>query len=218
MLKVRQISLLALWLGFLGYGFFLAPPDDPETLTLITQLSTGDIRGVNPLIVALFNLMGILPIAYGCFLFVDGRDQKLPAWPFAVLSFGLGAFALLPYLALRQDNPTFSGSLNWWLKWQESKILALGLLTGAIALVVWGVTQGNWGDFVAQWHSSKFIHVMALDFVVLSCLFPTLLGDDLARRGGTDQSWLRAITWMPLVGALLYLLFRPKLNPEVKGG
>jgi hypothetical protein len=31
---------------------------------------------INPLIIALFNLMGILPLIYACILLVDGSGQK----------------------------------------------------------------------------------------------------------------------------------------------
>lgn len=89
--------------------FRIRAPDQPNTLELITNLSTGKWAGINPLIVSLFNLMGVFPLIYSCLLFIDGRGQKIPAWIFATISMGVGAFALLPYLALRQPNPTFPG-------------------------------------------------------------------------------------------------------------
>jgi len=104
-----KIGFWLLWLGFITYAFIFAPPDRVDTITLITNLSTGKLEGINPLIVALFNIMGIWPMIYSCVLFSDGRGQKIPAWVFALLSFAVGAFALLPYLALRQPNPHFYG-------------------------------------------------------------------------------------------------------------
>jgi hypothetical protein len=108
----RKIGFWLLWIAFSTYAFVFAPPDSPDTVALITNLSTGKIAGINPLIVALFNIMGVWPLIYSCVLFADGRGQKIPAWIFATLSFGVGAFALLPYLALREPNPEFSGTKN----------------------------------------------------------------------------------------------------------
>jgi hypothetical protein len=105
----RKIGFWLLWLGVITYAFLLAPPNQPETPELIKNLSTGKWEGINPLIIALFNIMGIWPMIYGALMFIDGRQQKIPAWLFATASFGVGAFALLPYLALRQPNQEFTG-------------------------------------------------------------------------------------------------------------
>ena len=47
-----------LWLGFIVYAFFLAPPTQPDTFELIQKISLGEWQGINPLIISLFNLMG----------------------------------------------------------------------------------------------------------------------------------------------------------------
>lgn len=206
---VRALTLGCLWLAFLGYAFLFAPPNQPETMDLIVRLSSGDWANINPLITALFNLMGILPLMYGAILFLDGRGQQLPAWLFSIGSFFAGAFALLPYLALRQENPQFIGTKNWWLRWQDSRVLGGLILIGTVTLLVYGVTQGDWHDFVVQFGQDRFIHVMSLDFCLLSLLLPTLVRDDMARRG-LDQAWLFwAIALIPLLGMAVYLTLRP---------
>jgi hypothetical protein len=205
----QKIILTLLWLGFVGYAFFLAPPDRPETFDLIMNLSTGKVEGINPLIVALFNIMGVWSIAYSCLTFLDGRGQKIPAWLFTAGSFALGAFALMPYLIFRQPSPTFTGQKNWFLKILDSRITGIFVAVGAIALFTYGVTQGNWSDFVQQWQTSRFIHVMSLDFCMLSVLFPVLLKDDMARRGMTDSRLFWAVALVPFFGAIAYLSLRP---------
>ncbi len=210
----RKIIFGLLWLGFISYAFFFAPPDNfPESLELIKNLSTGNWQGINPLIISLFNIMGIWPFVYSSVVFFDGRNQKIPAWPFASAAFGLGAFALLPYLALREPNQIFIGEKNSFLKILDSRILGI-LLTIATAVLVIYSLQGDWADFVQQWQTSRFIHVMSLDFLMLSLLFPTLLGDDMTRRGWQNNQlfWLFAI--IPLFGPLIYLSIRPSLNTE----
>jgi hypothetical protein len=209
----RKIGFLALWVGFVTYAFLFAPPNQPDTFELIKNLSTGKWEGINPLIVSLFNIMGVWPMIYSCLLFIDGRGQKIPAWPFASVSFGVGAFALLPYLALRQPNPNFIGRKNIFLKLLDSRLTGIALSIGAIALVAYGL-NGDWSNFVQQWQTSRFIHVMSLDFCLLCLLFPALLGDDMARRDLKNPQlfWLTAL--IPLFGPLIYLCVRPPL-PDV---
>lgn len=212
---LRKIGFGLLWIAFSTYAFVFAPPDSPETLTLITNLSTGKIAGINPLIVALFNIMGIWPLIYSCVLFADGKGQKIPAWLFATLSFGVGAFALLPYLALREPNPEFPGNKNIFLKVLDSRFTGIILTLGAVALVAFGLTKGDWSDFIAQWQTNRFIHVMSLDFCMLSVLFSALLGDDMARRGMQNSTAFWAVTLVPLFGPLAYLCTRKSLPENV---
>lgn len=208
----QKIALWALWLGFITYAFVLAPPDSPETWTTIQNLSTGKLEGINPLIIALFNIMGVLPLLYSCLLYIDGRGQKVRAWPFAAGAFAVGAFALIPYLALREPNGTFVGQKNWWLKIMDARwtggIVAIAILT----LLFYGLTNGDWNDFVQQWQTSRFIHVMSLDFCLLCLLFPVLLKDDMTRRGLKDQRIFWAIAIAPLLGAIAYVTLRPPIR------
>jgi hypothetical protein len=207
----RKIGFWLLWVGVVAYAFLLAPPNQPDTVELIKNLSTGKWEGINPLIIALFNIMGIWPLIYSCLMFIDGREQKIPAWPFATASFGVGAFALLPYLALRQPNQEFTGSKDIFLKLLDSRWLGVALTLGTLGLLSFGVLNGNWGDFIQQWQTSRFIHVMSLDFCLLCLLFPALLRDDMARRGLKNSQLFWAVALVPLVGPLLYLCLRPPL-------
>jgi hypothetical protein len=205
----RRIGFGLLWLGFGLYAFLLAPPDKPDTFELIKRLSSQDIAGVNPLIVYLFNIMGVLPLLYSAVLYADGRGQKIPAWPFAVGSFFLGAFALLPYFILRQPNPQFGGRKNWWIKLWDSRITGILIAIAAITLLYLGLSQGDWANFVYQWQHDRFIHVMSLDFCMLSIVFPGLIKDDMARRGMNDRDWWQFA--LPLWGPLAYLIVRPRI-------
>jgi len=81
-------------------------------------------------------------------------------------------------------------------------------------LLTYGITQGNWADFVQQWQTSRFIHVMSLDFCLLCLLIPALLGDDMERRGLKDNGLFWAIALTPLLGTLAYLSTRTALQRE----
>ncbi|WP_017653067.1 hypothetical protein [Fortiea contorta] len=208
---VRKIAFGLLWLGFTIYAFVLAPPDRPDTFELIKNLSTGQWQGINPIVVALFNIMGIWPVIYSAVMFIDGRGQKISAWPFTTASFAVGAFAILPYLALREPNQQFVGKKNILLKLLDSRVTGVALSIGAAIIIAYGFRGGDWGNFAQQWQTSRFIHVMSLDFCLLSGLFPALLGDDMARRGWNNSPlfWLFAL--IPLLGPLIYLCVRPQL-------
>lgn len=207
----RKIGFGLLWIGFVTYAFVFAPPDQPNTIELITNLSTGKWEGINPIIVSLFNIMGVWPLIYSALTFIDGRQQKIPAWLFSTASFGVGAFALLPYLALREPNQEFTGSKNLFLKILDSRWLGIALTIGALFLLSYGVLNGNWQDFIQQWKTSRFIHVMSLDFCLLCLLFPALLGDDMAKRGLQNSSLFWVVSLLPLIGPLLYLCIRPPI-------
>ncbi len=209
------IPFWLIWLGFGIYAFVFAPPDRPDTIELIQKLITGETADINPTIVALFNLMGVYPLIYGCILFSDGRGQRVPAWPFVILSIAVGAFALLPYLALREPNPKFTGTKNWWIKITDSRITGLVIAIATIVLVIYGYKYGDWGNFIEEWRTNRFIHVMSLDFMMLTLLFPWILADDMAKRGLDQKGFLYfLISAIPLLGPVAYLTVRPNILAE----
>ncbi|MBD2666646.1 hypothetical protein B6N60_03977 [Richelia sinica FACHB-800] len=213
---VRKIGFGLIWLGFITYAFLFAPPNDPNTSELIKNMLVFQWEGINPLVIALFNLLGIWALIYTAVILMDGRGQKVRAWPFAIASVGVGAFAILPYLALRDPNPQFEGKKSLLIKILDSHLTGMAAALIAGALIVYGL-QGDWANFVQQWHSSRFIHVMSLDFCMLGLIFPSLLGDDMARRGWKNHQlfWLFAL--IPFFGPLVYLSVRPPLpDTEIK--
>ncbi len=209
----QPLALGALWLGFVTYAVFLAPPGSPDTLDTIRQLSTGQWANLNPLVVVLFNLMGLWPVVYAALALTDGRDQTIPAWPFVVGSFALGAFALLPYLALRKstrDLP-YRPVENTLLKGLNHRLVGVGIVIGTLLLMAYGFNQGEGyktvQDFCHQFATSQFIHVMSLDFCMLTLLTPCIMWDDMARRQ-VPGLW-RSLSLLPLLGPGFYLALRP---------
>ena len=53
------------------------------------------------------------------------RGKKFRHGMAATGSFFVGAFALFPYLALRQSNPNFRGKKNFFLKVLDSRLRSL---------------------------------------------------------------------------------------------
>jgi hypothetical protein len=122
----------------------------------------------------------------------------------------------LPYLALRTPHSDWSGPKNWGLRIADSRWIGAIALLGSAICLWFGATQGNGSDFVQQWYTSRFIHVMSLDFLMLSVLFPTLVPDDMARRGMDATGWLRFVPIVPLIGPCVYLMGRSPL-PDLEG-
>ncbi|MGB3788800.1 MAG: DUF2834 domain-containing protein [Phormidesmis sp.] len=208
----RRLIFALLWLGFSLYAFTLAPPQRPDTFDLIVRLSSGQWDGLNPAVIALFNLMGVWPMIYACLALIDGATQKIAAWPFVVASFGVGAFALLPYLALRESSPTFDAPKTLLLKLVDAVWTGRAIALASLVLLIYGLTSGDWNDFAQQWQTSRFIHVMSLDFCMLCAIVSPLLKDDMAKRDLDSPAlfWMAAL--VPLLGITFYLSIRPPLK------
>ncbi|MBT9314634.1 DUF2834 domain-containing protein [Leptothoe spongobia TAU-MAC 1115] len=209
----QSLALAVLWLGFVAYAVLLSPPSTANTLDVIRQLSTGQWADLNPIVVVLFNLMGLWPVVYASLALSDGCDQSIPAWPFVVGSFGFGAFALMPYLVLRKSTRAFPCRVadSALLRGLTHRLLGVGIAIATLLLMIYGLTQSHgsetWQDFVHQFFTSQFIHVMSLDFCMLTLLTPRLLWDDIARRAAAP-AW-RSVSLLPLLGPALYLALRP---------
>ena len=228
--RLRQVGLLLVWLGFIAYAVFQSPPAQPNTVELIQALVLGQWASINPFIVALFNIMGLWPVIYASVALLDGRSQSFPVWPFVVTSLGLGAFALLPYLAFRRpysmttEAETNAGSSpsrfggSQWVNRMESRWVGIMVTEIGAGFLLFANLKGDWGDFIHQWQTSQFIHIMSLDFCALSLLFPCLLGDDMARRGLTQQWIWVAVAIAPFIGPALYLCLRPPLLDALPTG
>ncbi|MBW4648284.1 MAG: hypothetical protein KME06_06235 [Kastovskya adunca ATA6-11-RM4] len=211
----RKLLLWLVWLGFIVYVLLFAPPLQPDTFQPIQTLFAGQIPSINPVIVSLFSMIGIWILIYSCLVFTDGRMQRLPAWAFILASVASGTIALIPYLALREPNQSFSGEKDAWLALLDSRTTGAILTVSTVILLVFALFFGDWSAFVQEFLTNRFIHAMTLAFCLFALLFPypTLLSDDMARRGLTSNSqlfWLVAL--VPLFGPLAYLCLRPPLQ------
>lgn len=209
---VRKIGLLLIWVGFIAYIILLAPPLHlEETLALLKNIFTLQWVAINPIVLSLFALVGIWLLIYSGLLFIDSRMQWIPFWPFALASVGSGVLGLLPYLAFREPNQEFSGQKDAFLQLLDSRFFAIILSFSTIALLAYSFSLGDWGDFVQQFQSDRFIHGMSLAFCLFWLLFPTILGDDMGRRHWNNPQLFWVVVFVPLLGPLGYLCLRPPL-------
>ncbi len=209
----RKIGLWLVWAGFIAYTLSLAPLDQPGTLTTIGKLVTLQLADINPYVVTLFSLMGVWPMVYACLMFIDERMQDISAWPSFLASNGSGVIGMIPYLMLREPSQEFSGQKNFLLERLDSRQTGIALSLATVGLLAYAVLAGDWGDFVRQFQTSHFVHLMSWDFCLMYLVFPSLLGDDMARRGLRDSRIFWAVAIIPLLGPLAYLCLRPPL-PE----
>jgi hypothetical protein len=209
----RKIFVWLLWAGFIVYLLVFAPPlHIEETLTLLKNILTINWADVNPIILSLFSLVGIWLLIYSGVLFFDGRMQWIPFWPFALASIGSGTLGLLPYLALREPNQEFSGRKDVFLHLLDSVFFGAVLSVTTAGLLVYAFTLGDWASYWQQFQGDKFINGMSLAFCLFCLLFPTVLGDDMARRGWRNSVLFWTIALVPLLGPLAYICLRPYIQ------
>ncbi|MCC5647610.1 hypothetical protein LC607_32820 [Nostoc sp. CHAB 5824] len=212
----RKFTLWLLWVGFIAYILLLAPPLHlQETLMLLKNIFTLQWLAINPIILSLFCLVGICLLIYSGLLFIDGRMQRIPFWPFALASVGSGVLGLLPYLAFREPNQEFSGQKGAFLRLLDSRFFGIVLSLSTVGLLAYAFALGDWGDFVQQFQSDRFINGMSLAFCLFCLLFPTILSDDIARRHWNNPQAFWAVAFIPLLGPLAYLCLRPPLPSTI---
>ncbi|MEM6792246.1 MAG: hypothetical protein AAF928_16045 [Myxococcota bacterium] len=208
---VRRGALVVTWLLLVSWAVFVAPAGDGGDADRVVAWFQLDGP---PLVVALFNLMGVWPLLYAAVLLRD-PPQRVPAWPFVVLSFATGAFALLPYLALRRWGVASRPDLGKVRAAMTGRGLAGGLLLAATALMAAGIGWGDLRSLAELAPRSGLVTTMTADFVVLTVAWWLVLHDDVRRHGG--PAWAAWLGVVPVVGAPVWLLFRQVRNAPTDG-
>ncbi|PWA63051.1 hypothetical protein CTI12_AA356730 [Artemisia annua] len=216
--------ILALWGGLMYYVFNLAPNQTPSTdMYLVKKLCFligDDGFQLNQVIVSLWNIMGLWPLVYCMLLIPSGRSSKgnVPVFPFLILSFFLGAYALIPYFVLwRPPPPAIEESelKRWPINFLDSKVTAGVIFAVGLGLIVnAGLATGdNWKEYLQYFGGSRLIHATSLDFALLSTFAPFWVYNDMTVRKWTDKGfWLVPLSVVPFLGPALYLLLRPSLS------
>ncbi|MED6183158.1 hypothetical protein PIB30_035477 [Stylosanthes scabra] len=219
-----SILLFFFWAGILYYVFLLTPNQTPSRdmyfLQKLLNLKGDDGFRMNEVLVSLWYIMGLWPLAYSMLLLPTGRSSKskIPVWPFLILSCFGGAYALLPYFILWNPPapPVEETELKSWpLIFLESKVTAVISLAAGAAIVIYACLAGadTWTEFFQYFRESKFIHITSIDFSLLSTFAPFWVYNDMTARKWFDKGyWLLPISLIPFLGPSLYLLLRPSLS------
>ncbi|XP_062107117.1 uncharacterized protein LOC133818338 isoform X2 [Humulus lupulus] len=219
-----SILLFVLWGALLYYVFNLAPNQTPTRdmyfLKKLLNLKGDDGFRMNQVLVSLWYIMGLWPLVYSKLLLPTGRSSqsKIPVWPFVVLSFFGGAYALLPYFVLWKPPPPpveETELSRWPLNFLESKLTAVVTLAAGLGILISaGLANGDdWSEFFQYFKESRFIHATCLDFTLLSTFAPFWVYNDMTARKWFDKgSWLLFLSLVPFVGPALYNVLRPPLS------
>lgn len=163
-----SVLLFLLWGAIMYYIFNLAPNQTPSRDMYFVQkllnLKGDDGFRMNGVLVSLWNIMGLWPLVYSMLLIPTGRSSKgsVPVWPFAVLSFAGGIYALLPYFVLWKPPPPLveEAELSRWpLKFLESKLTAGIVFLAGLGLISYAAFagEGDWTEFFQYFRESKLV-------------------------------------------------------------
>ena len=176
---VTSLYLLT-WVSFVVYAFSFSPisvgPDDD--MNIISRIISSPFDGsINPIFVAIFNMLGIYPAIFASILLPSvEKPNKLTSALFIYGSFIAGFFSLGPYLGTREvkfDRSILPDGLG--LSFWENKVSSLGMLLFFLGLLYYGLTGGDypslsakWDSFVELFSSVQLVNVSTIDFVVLT--------------------------------------------------
>lgn len=203
MTRISRVLLLVVWLAFIVYALFFAPGagggEDPWFRPLLT------LQADEPSLLAMFTLLGLFPMAFACML-LRHDDRVVPAWPFVILSFGLGVFALLPYYILTSHTHAGSHDLRHpqgLRKATESPITHGVLFVITLMVMGWGLLMGDLGVYMEAFRTSMFVNVMTLDFFLLTLLSVYAIYTGSRRRSLPQAMALLGL--IPILGLLIYI-------------
>lgn len=191
---------------------------------IIPTLIPGRAPIINPVLEGLFNLVIAWALLFWGFL-LDGRSQRWPMTPFLVGTAFLTNVFYLPWLALRQPQPHPPDlPLSRLERMAESRWLPLTLMAVVVAAVIWAAVGrpdfGDWGDrwadFTELLRGDRLAYSFICDAVFFWIFQGWLVPDDMARRGWQQPAALWTARLLPLVGLVIYLLWRPAIAPDLE--
>jgi hypothetical protein len=208
---MTKLILAVVWMLGWVHVIWFSPQDESSLMDFITAVMQMNVEVIDPLVVMVFNLLGIWPLIMVAVL-VQDTQGKLKAWPFAFSSMVLGNSALYLYLFARKEQQGFTGPVTPLIRFAESKVLAVLLLVSTLALFVYGFAQGSFAVYLETWQVNYFVNVMTVDFFLFPIAFAFVLADDMRRRDMPINGlfWLYAL--VPVLGAVSYLTFRAPLK------
>jgi hypothetical protein len=166
-----------------------------------------EFRSVNPLIFSVFNLLGVWPMAFTVLVLEESKSQDFPVWPFILLSFFTGGFVYLIYFSLRKSVDERLSSTSLQKRIEKLRNMYLLILV-TILLLLYGFVFGDLGGYIQSFTKNSLVHVMTIDFLLLSLLFPVLMVDDMMREKIFNLRQFLVFSVSSVLGATLYLLHR----------
>ena len=186
-----------IWLLLIGYAVFLAPGGDSDPI--LSNIFSGNLGAIDPLVLAVFNSLGLFPMVFLTLLLLNDR-QKWPAWPFALLSFGVGAFSLLPYFAFGDRKAERKRRTpNWLARFLGSRFWLILLMLSWAANTLTLLQGFSLKAYQEAFFASGLVSVMTIDWFVLWGL------SVYAVHRFYPEARLKALAWIPILGPVLVL-------------
>ncbi|MFA7376408.1 MAG: hypothetical protein WCZ13_02785 [Acholeplasmataceae bacterium] len=112
----------------------------------------------DPLVFSLFNLMGLFPLSFLIYTWLY-EDLTKKDYPYFIFSFMLGAFALTPYFLKVKEAPR--------LRKHRPKLFLLMMSVISMLVIIYGLSLGNFNDYISLFMSDSFVHIMTFDFLFM---------------------------------------------------
>ncbi|MFD2671473.1 hypothetical protein [Marinicrinis sediminis] len=200
--NIMRLFMFIIWILFIGYAWLMAPGHRGGEDEIMQKLLT--LQHDEPSLLAMFSLLGLYPMAFAFLLLRNDRADK-PAWPFSLGAFVLGAFALIPYYFMndfrRMGHRNRLPHKHTLLL--KHPFLLLILMIGTMGVFIYGFAAGNLAVYQEAFQQSQFVHVMTVDFAVLTLLSMYAIHVDQRLRATRSRLWWLGL--FPIIGLLLYL-------------
>ncbi len=208
--------LVAVWI----YAFTVGPADDPAlTQALIRGAFTGRYGDIDPAIAAVFSALGVIPMLFAALFVPDGRGRRIPAWPFALGAFALGAFSWIPYFVLRPAGPAPDPSRQPRLtKFLRSRGVAVVIVLLLVGLLGWGWMAGSAAAYGQAFWSARMVHVMTIDLGICAVLLWVIVAHvRRTERIEGESALARWVLVLPVLGPALWNALVRRGDAAVKG-
>ncbi|WP_342526528.1 hypothetical protein MKY84_12870 [Chryseomicrobium sp. FSL W7-1435] len=191
---------IVVWILLVAYAIFFAPGQGNSSDPVLTEVFAGNWAAIDPLVLTVFNSLGIFPLIF-LTLLLRNDTERWPAWPFSIASFGLGAFALLPYFAFGNRPPERKiRTPKWLLRILTSKTWLIFLIVITVANLVTLTNGVSITSYGAVFQQSHLVSVMTVDWFVLWGL------SIYAVYHYYPEARMKPLAFLPIAGPPLVLL------------
>lgn len=197
---------LIIWILLIGYAVFLAPGQGNASDPVLSEVFQANWAAIDPLVLTVFNSLGIFPLVFLTLLLRNDK-MRWPAWPFSLVSFGLGAFSLLPYFAFGNRPPERNlRTPKWIVKILQSKTWLAFLIVITIANLITLQNGISLDAYMETFNQSHLVSVMTVDWFVLWGL------SVYAVYHFYPAARMKFLAFLPILGPPLVLLINPRTN------
>jgi len=153
---------------------------------------------IDPLIFAVFNLLGIFPFAFLMFALSTNKLNKIDYVPL-LLAFGLGGFANTPFFIYKDIRKMH------YIKYFNI-LSIIGVLITFITILS-GLFFGSFTSYLDAFLNDSFVHIMTIDFLFMIIISPLILKP-------ISKHYLLGL--IPIIGIFLVILIEQEHLSKLK--